>query len=179
VDEFFENHIEFMTMSNHDWNQIEDFTPGSTFEVFLFRNYSFYFNMLKNIIDNLIPTGIMKYLVENFYTKKHRFETPAAGPQVLTFNDLLFGFKIWIGSFLLALLAFLGENFERLKKRNRKIKLLKVHPLKGSSERSSTKLTANLIKIFRKGPNLKIDDEQSVDCNCKADFSCETELTDS
>jgi hypothetical protein len=155
VDEFFENQIEFMTLSNHDWYQLGKIDYGPTFEAFLFRNYSFYFNMLKNIIDNLIPTGIMKYLVENFYTKKRRFEKPAVGPQVLTINDLLFGFKIWIGSFLLALLAFIGENFARLKKKYRKVKFAKVHPFEGSSEvASKEELTSDLILMFRKGQNL-------------------------
>jgi hypothetical protein len=127
--------------------------------------------MLKNIVENLIPTGIMKYLVENFYTKKRRFETPVAGPKVLTLDDLLFGFKIWFGSFLLALLAFFGENFTRLKKRNRKIKFAKVHPLEESSEVTSKgELTSDLIGIFRKVQNKETDDEeQPADCNQQTD----------
>ena len=106
--------------------------------------------MLKNVIDNLIPTGVMKYLVENFYTKKRRFEKFVAGPEVLTFNDLQFGFNIWFGSILLALLAFCCESFARLKRRTRKVNHAKLQPLKRSLERTSTKLTADLIGKFRK-----------------------------
>jgi hypothetical protein len=155
VDEFFQNFLELETQSNYDWYELEELVLASTHEVFLFRHYSFYFNMMKNVIEDLIPTGIMKYLVENFYTKKFRFEkVQAAGPAVLTFDDLLFGFKIWVGSFLLALLAFFAENFARLKKKKRKMKFDKVHPLEETLEETPTILTLDQIGMFRKVQNL-------------------------
>jgi len=130
VDEFSCNFIEFGEKRNHDWNQLEDVVLYTTYEVFMFHNFAFYFRMLKNVIDNLIPTGIMNHLIETHYTRKWKFEKFEDGPKVLSLDDLIFGFNIWLGCCLISFISFILEQVLRIfKKQPRVIKFAKVHPL--------------------------------------------------
>jgi hypothetical protein len=115
VDEYFENFIESGTQRNHDWNKLEDVVLYTTYEVFMFHNFAFYYRMFKNVIDNLIPTGIMNYLIENHYTRKWKFEKLEDEPKVLSLDDLVFGFNIWLGSCLISLIMFFAELLFRIK----------------------------------------------------------------
>ncbi|CAG9800605.1 unnamed protein product [Chironomus riparius] len=94
IDEFYHDSQEFIHQKNFGWNQLKDTVLYTTYDVFLFIDNSFYFQMFKKVINDLIPTGIMNHLIEYNYTKKIKFDKIEKEPQVLNVDDLLFGFKI-------------------------------------------------------------------------------------
>ena len=96
VDEFFQNDFENKTKKNLNWKQLDDVLYTSH-EAFTFFHTSFYFRMFKKTIDRLIDTGVMKFLAENYYTRKYKFERIESGPSVLRIEDLAFGFNVWLG----------------------------------------------------------------------------------
>jgi hypothetical protein len=81
--------------------------------------------MFHNIVNSLIPNGIMNYLIENYYTKRSTFTKIKTGPKVLSMQDLAFGFNIWLGFCLISTLSFIAEWFiKRFWKKS-----TKIHPL--------------------------------------------------
>lgn len=141
--------MEFKSQSNYEWNQLEDTVLYTTYEAFLFHNYSFYFRMMKKVIDSLIPGGIMNYLVDNYYTRKWKFKKVEEGPKTLNIEDLWFGFNIWIGFCFISFVAFLAEQVSRFKKNSRKFKFAKVYSLKTDRIEAYEKDITKLNEIFR------------------------------
>ena len=102
--------------------------------------------MLNEVINNLIPTGIMNHLIENYYTKKAKVMKVGKNPKILDVDDLAFGFNIWLGFCAISGAAFVIElilgmrtckknlSFEILKKKmiNRKMKFAKVYPIEST-----------------------------------------------
>lgn len=117
MDEYLKNHLDYDQKIGDAWNLLEDPVLYTTSDAFLFLDNSFYFRMLKNIIDNLIPSGVMDYLIENNYVKKFEIQKLEEDPKVLSLDDLLFGFKIWFGSCLISFFAFCAEKFVKLRKK--------------------------------------------------------------
>ena len=68
VDEFLQNFIESKMKHNLAWNQLENAIMYTSHDAFTFHSFLFNFRMIYNAINNLIPTGIMKHLIENYYT---------------------------------------------------------------------------------------------------------------
>ena len=105
------------------------------------RSSSFYFRMIKNVVYNLIDTGVVAYLVDNRVLIRQKFSNPESEPNVLNIDDLMFGFNIWLGFCGISGLAFVIEmflgikscrkslGFDYLKKRFKfkKVKFAKVH----------------------------------------------------
>ena len=132
VDEFFQNDIESKNQTNFDWNQLDEYLYTSH-EAFAFYNVAFYFRMFKITVDRLIDTGVMKYLAENYYTKKLKFEKFESGPEVLAVGDLAFGFNIWLGCcgfsvVIFAIEIIIKKCFAKIGRRNSKFS--KICPLK-------------------------------------------------
>ena len=153
IDEFYHNHQEYYLERSIDWNQLKDAVIYTTYDAFLFIDNSFYFQMLKKIINDLIPTGVMNHLIENHYTKKINFLKTEKDPQVLSVDDLLFGFNIWLGSCLISLIVFIVENLLKCRKTTlRPLKYAKVYPLKDSNNFTKYKLKIELIQKFRVKP---------------------------
>jgi hypothetical protein len=130
VDDYLKNSQEFLSRENIGWNQIQDTVLYTTYDAFLFLDNAYYFPMLVNLINNLIPTGIMNHLIDVFYTKRWKFLKTEKEPKVLNFDDLQFGFKIWFGSCLIAFLTFLLEKgtkfrLRRTQERRRHYKITK------------------------------------------------------
>ena len=142
VDEFNLNFIESEIKRNNDWNQLDNSVLYTHQEVFMFWSHSYYFRMYKILVDSLIPTGIMKYLVDTYYTKKLQFETFEEGPRVLSVDDLLFGFNIWLGCCLFSFLTYLAEKLFQFISQPRKVQFYKVHPIE--IQKVQTKLNAEL-----------------------------------
>lgn len=150
VDDFLQNFVALKKSNHFDWKKLEDTVLYTTYEAFLFRSYSFYYRMYKNVIDNLIPTGIMNWLLEDDYTKKWKFKKSRKGPKILSFNDLSFGFNIWLCTCLISLLAFGAEQLDRFKlQKPKKIKFAKIYPLEDTNENHFKDISEELIKIFR------------------------------
>ncbi|KAL7050120.1 hypothetical protein ACKWTF_003962 [Chironomus riparius] len=154
VDEYFKNFVEFGEQRNDDWNQLEDVVLYTTYETFMFHNFAFYYRMFKNVIDNLIPTGVMKHLIENYYTKKWKFEKLEDEPKVLSLDDLIFGFNIWLGCCLITIIVFFAEQIGRIKSRvNRnnleELNYLKIHPLEGDATEPFSSLGMDFGKSFK------------------------------
>jgi hypothetical protein len=155
-DEFTQNYIELEMHRNHDWNKIEDNVLYTNHEVFAFWNHIFYFRMFKILIDNLIATGVMKHLVEKYYTKKWKFEKFVESRKVFSVQDLAFGFHIWLWCCLMSFLGFLAELiYKRLnspRKKPKPIKFAKVHPILIENEEvciPKKNLDKKLVQKFR------------------------------
>ncbi|KAL7042082.1 hypothetical protein ACKWTF_001019 [Chironomus riparius] len=95
---------------NSDWNQIKNEHLFITQQVFAFRDYAFYFRILKNTIDSLIDTGQMEYLLRNYYPNSQRFDNFYNGTKVLALYDLQSGFLIWFGCCGLSIFVFIIEH---------------------------------------------------------------------
>lgn len=150
IDEFYHNYQEFIFQNNFGWNQLQDTVLFTTYDSFLFIDNSFYYQMLKKVINDLIPTGIMNHLIENHYTKKINFAKVENQPQVLNVDELLFGFKIWLASCLTSVIAFIGESLMMcFKSKYRTLKFAKVHPSNERLEFFQCKLKLELINKFR------------------------------
>ncbi|CAG9810325.1 unnamed protein product [Chironomus riparius] len=133
VDEFLLNHLERHNQKNYDWNKLDSAIYLKT-EAFMFRNYSFYYKMFIKVINDLISTGIMEYLVTKFYTKKLTFKTIDDTRKVLGVNDLLFGFKIWLVFCIVSGCAFGVEQVTRFRKIPQKIKFAKINVMENCEE---------------------------------------------
>jgi len=154
VDEFYQNHAEKSMQQKYEWNRLDDPVLYTTHEVFMFWTLSFYFPMYNKIIRELIPTGIMQYLVDNYYTQKTKYITDEEGPKILSLDDLLFGFKIWLGccfisSFIFVLEYLIKFILRHRKKQFRKFKFEKVHPLKTFKPYPKCKLNTSLLNHFK------------------------------
>jgi len=115
----------------------------------MFWNFAYHFRMLPNVINNLIPTGIMKQLVEQYYTKKCEYSRFEEHQKVLSVDDLLFGFKIWLGSCLVSFLAFVGEHIYSWYKAPKKVRFEKIEPLEINLTEVDVVLSTGLISKFR------------------------------
>lgn len=102
------------------------------------------------MIEKLIATGLMKYLVENYYTKKLEFKKLQKEPKVLSVDDLAFGFNIWLVvccfSFSIFIIEILAQNLRYKKNKN-----AKIHPimLTKTNETLKVKLKLETIQKFR------------------------------
>jgi len=106
--------------------------------------------MFIKIIDDLIPTGIMKHLIEEYYTKKLKFAKVGKEPQVLTLDDLAFGFNIWLGFCLLSIVGHVAEHLVRFVTKPKKQKFAKVLPINDvDNVEVECILMPELLKIFR------------------------------
>lgn len=70
---------------------------------------AFYFRMIEKILDSLIDTGVISYLIEKDIGTKLKFSQPNSEPSVLNMDDLYFGFNIWLGFCVVSVLSFLVE----------------------------------------------------------------------
>lgn len=70
-----------------------------------------HYNLFKETMMNLVPTGIPQYLFKNFERPdKYRNDKPEESePFVLAFSHLDFGFYLWLGSLSLPITAFIFE----------------------------------------------------------------------
>lgn len=153
VDQFYTNYVNSKFIKkNHDWNKIDKVFLTSH-DVFHFYGSSYYTRMLIKIIDDLIPTGVMDYLIEKYYTKKWKFGKIGKEPNILSLESLAFGFNIWISSCLICVLVFVAElvvKFITKSKKPKKIKYAKVNPIDdGDDQIIETILTADMVKRFR------------------------------
>ena len=130
VDDVFVNYINSKLVKRyHEWNKLDTALVTSQ-DAFYFYGAAYYTRMFMKIIDNLIPTGVMNYLIEEHYTRKWKFVKDEKGPKILTVNDLAFGFNIWLGSCFISILGFVVERFIKFMKKPVKVKYAKVHPVK-------------------------------------------------
>lgn len=124
VDEYYQNSAESSIHESLGWNQLQDIVLFTTFDAFLFIDNSFYFTMLQALINNLIPSGLMNFLVDEYLRKKWNAQKVEKNPKVLSIDDLQFGFKIWFGTCLCACFTFMiekGIKFRNLKKSKVKV----------------------------------------------------------
>lgn len=81
---------------------------------FLTVRNSFYYGILNQVLDKIIPTGIPQYLIEyhSFLIYKKHEPIDDSEPRVLTVDDLCFGFVLWLGSCAVAIVGFFFELFK-------------------------------------------------------------------
>ena len=113
IEENLANFMDYIVIDRYQkelgWKYLKDPVMYTIFEVFLFYDHTYYFRMMKNAIDSLIPNGIMKYLIENYYLKTSKLPQIEMEPKVLSLDDLLFGFKIWLGCCLISFFGLMVE----------------------------------------------------------------------
>lgn len=149
VDEYFLNFVGSHFKKNHDWNRLDETVLYTTHDAFMFWNFAFHFRMLHNVINNLIPTGIMKLLVEQYYTKSSEFPKLENNTKVLSLDDLMFGFKIWFVCCLVSLIAYIGERIYSWYKAPKKVRFEKIEPLPYNLTEAETVLKTELVTKFR------------------------------
>jgi hypothetical protein len=163
VDDFALNFYDSILKKKYsDWNKMEDFVFYTTYDAFVFGECTHTFRMLHKTVNNLIPTGIMKYLIEEYYTKKWNFKKPESDPKVLDLNDLEFGFLIWLGFFPFSFLAFSVELCLKYRIRSKKVKFAKIHPeLSDPDDDLDSDLNSELVEKFRikKKCNVALDSD--------------------
>lgn len=143
---------------SHGWNKLDTVLFTSQ-DVFYFYGASYYTRMFIKILDNLIPTGVLKYLIEEHYTKKWKFAKVEKGPKILAVDDLAFGFNIWLGSCLVSTLGFIVEIFIKFMRKPTKIKYAKVRPINEEYNcKAYSTLEPELIEKFRTKTQNLVDD---------------------
>ena len=134
---------EIINKGRDTWNKFDNsfFTTHLGIAV---EHYSFYFRMLKNVVDRMTDAGVMAHLMKTKLFNTRSYPKPESEPNVLNIDDLLFGFNIWAGFCGISGFAFVIETilgikscrkiliFDYLKKRFKfkKVKFAKVHQSK-------------------------------------------------
>lgn len=103
---------------------------------FAFRRNNFMYPLTEIVLQRIIPTGVMKFISEYGYWLSVRTD-PAeddGGPSILVFDDLSFGFVLWLGACGISTCAFLLEVISKVTRKKqevkvRKVKFAKVHPI--------------------------------------------------
>lgn len=127
---------------NPKWNQIEVKDIYVSHQAFIFQQHSFYFRMLHKTVNNLIDTGVVKYLLDN-HLKRKKIVKLEDHARVLRLKDLLHGFNIWLGFCGISFVVFLVEVLSKIKehKKLNKLKYAKVHPSEDVIEVGSGRYT--------------------------------------
>ncbi|CAG9799794.1 unnamed protein product [Chironomus riparius] len=168
VDEFYINfYLKLKIQPDQKWIKL-DTVVASAYDAFIFIGPVFYFRMFNKIIDDLIPTGVMNHLIEKYYTKKFRIvHIDDKIPKVFTFDDLSFGFYIWLGFCLISFIGFIAEHIYMLFKPKKRINA-KVHAELKDSTEPVVKLSPELIEKFRIKNYLQ-NDESGISTESLAD----------
>lgn len=68
-------------------------------------------SLLTSAFDKIIPSGILQHLSEHHsWIMDKKFEATAdTGPRIFTFDDLSFGFAVWLGACGISLVGFIME----------------------------------------------------------------------
>ena len=94
VEDILATYYESVNKGHNKWNRFdEDFYTNRV--AIVLQQSSFYFRMIKSVVDRLIDTGVVKYLART--RMKLKYPNPESEPTVLSIDDLMFGFNIWLG----------------------------------------------------------------------------------
>ncbi|CAG9806656.1 unnamed protein product [Chironomus riparius] len=93
---------------NPNWNTLELENIFVSHQAFFFQQQSYYFRMMFKTVNSLIDTGIMKHLSDDYLRKKEFIKLEEEAKK-LSFNDLSFGFNIWLAFCCISFGAFLVE----------------------------------------------------------------------
>ncbi|CAG9811684.1 unnamed protein product [Chironomus riparius] len=74
-----------------------------------YRQTAFYARILKDTVNRLVETGVVKYLIQTNIFYYELYKTTELGPEMLSLNDLSFGFNIFLGFCGISGLAFVME----------------------------------------------------------------------
>lgn len=106
MDEIYRNRLDKQSFT--PWNQLMDNVMYTALQSFVFHQESFAFRMMKMTIDNLIDTGIMRHLVDD-YLHINKPQKTKDEPKVLTLYDLDLGFAVYLGFCGLSFIIFVIE----------------------------------------------------------------------
>lgn len=124
------------------WNQLDDRFYAVNIGIAT-QHSAFYFRMIKDTVDKLTDTGIVKHLIKTRVLIRRKYPEDEAEPKILTIEDLLFGFNIFLGfcficGFIFVIEVILGMKICRtnmswqiLRKKltTKAMKFAKVHPM--------------------------------------------------
>lgn len=108
ITDLFQSYAEYTKQQSDNWIKLKD-VMHVTHGGIVAKPNSFYFEMIEKTVHSLIDTGVMNYLIENHIGRKLTFRKPENEPKVLSINDLLFGFNIWLGFCVLSVICFFVE----------------------------------------------------------------------
>ena len=94
---------------------------------------SFLWPIFDDVINKLIPSGILQHLLELYaYFMYEKYDwSPKKYPKVLTFDDLAFGFILWLTACGVSVLGFLAEHSSQLACEGWKALILELKDLIG------------------------------------------------
>jgi len=175
VDDVMKTYYDSESKEQNPWNQLDDRFCAFSIGIAT-QHSSFYFRMIKDTVDKLTDTGVIRYLIKTRVLIRRKYPQDEPEPKILNIDDLLFGFNIFLGFCLISGLGFIVElilgtlvcrknlNFHLLRKklRNKKIKFAKVHPMNTIVSLicfEHQKLSLELIRKFK----AKKTDSQIID----------------
>jgi hypothetical protein len=84
-----------------------------------------FYTLIDDVIKWTIPAGIPQFWAEyhdwyNFY-RNHNYFIEDTGPKIFTFENLSFGFTIWLGACVISTIGFLTEMFIMIANKLRKM----------------------------------------------------------
>lgn len=119
------------------WNKIKDFSLQVSQIGFAFPKNNYFFKNIDKIMQQLLSTGVIEHLKARYFPKVMKFKTKKNW-SVLTFENLEFGFVIWLMFCALCICGFFMELVAKIiedsikkkcmKQKYVKIKFAKVHP---------------------------------------------------
>jgi hypothetical protein len=123
------------------WNQLDDRLFACNIGI-AFQHSAFYFRMIKDTVDKLTDTGVVRHLIKTRVLIRRKYPQDEPEPKVFDVDDLLFGFNIFLGFCGICVIVFCVEvilgikvcrtnlSFDRLRKKfsNKKEKCAQIHP---------------------------------------------------
>lgn len=118
----------------------------------------FFSAALQKAVEAFTDTGIIQHLFQLHYPSKRYYQHSEDFPNVLTLQDLSFGFNIWIGACCFSVVAFLlelimlmckalGKRIETIQRRQ--INHEKVHPASSRMDYQNRSVKAETVRKFR------------------------------
>ena len=94
-------------------HKLDNFHKSLDILVLFTNRNSFIYEILNEVLDKTIPTGIPQYLIKYHESVIFKNYEPVLNnsPKVLTLDDLWFGFILWLGACGISTFGFLMEHF--------------------------------------------------------------------
>lgn len=165
ADEILTTFHDTQNKGQNPWNQLDDRFYATRIGIAT-QHSAFYYRMIKDTVDKLTDTGIIKHLIKTRVLIRRKYPKDVAEPKILNIEDLLFGFNIFLGFCLICGIIFwieliLGMKIIRTnlnlvilrrKLMTRTLKFAKIHPMTSIEvlifSRRQRKVT-NLLNEFR------------------------------
>lgn len=94
----------------YNWYMLPDvYFHQSVTGIFIKRN-NFFYQVINKVLQRWVSTGIIDHMIKNVFKPKRKFIKEKEW-DVLTLENLRFGFVIWLGTCCVSIIAFILELF--------------------------------------------------------------------